>query len=70
MNNPWKLTNREFEVLKLLAEGYSNTEIANILCVTTHTVKAHIVSMYEKTGIHSRVALAVRAVKNGLINVE
>ncbi len=58
-----KFTPREREVLELLVEGYSNPEIAQILHITTHTVKAHISSMYEKTNIYSRVSLAVKAYK-------
>lgn len=68
MNSIWNLTDREYEVLKLIIEGYSNSEIAKKLYISTHTIKAHIASIYEKTGIHSRVVLAVRAIKLGVIN--
>lgn len=70
MNNIWNLTDREYEILKLIVEGYSNPEIATKLYVSTHTIKAHIATIYDKTGIHSRVILAVRAIKLGIINVK
>ena len=68
MNSIWNLTDREYEVLKLIIEGYSNSEIAQKLYISTHTIKAHIASIYEKTVIHSRFVLAVRAIKLGVIN--
>ena len=70
MNSIWNLTDREYEVLKLIIEGYSNSEIAERLYISTHTIKAHIASIYEKTGIHSRVVLAVRAIKSGIMSSE
>lgn len=70
MSIMWNLTDREYDVLKLLAEGNSNPQIAKKLCVTTHTVKAHIAAMYQKTGLHSRVLLAVRALRAGVLKAE
>lgn len=67
MDSIWNLTDRELEVLRLLADGLSNPEIAKRLYITTHTVKAHIAAMYVKTNIHSRVILAVRAYKAGIL---
>ena len=43
-----EFTKREFEVLKLLAHGYDNTEIAKNLCVSITTVKTHIDNIYSK----------------------
>lgn len=59
-----KFTKREIEVLKLLIIGLSNSEIAKKLHISTHTVKAHITSMYVKTGVHSRIVLVVMALKS------
>lgn len=70
MNNIWNLTDREYEILKFITQGLSNPEIAKKLYITTHTVKAHILAIYQKTGIHSRVVLAVRAIKLRIINTE
>ena len=47
MNKVYHITEREFEVLKLLIQGYSNPQIAEKLNITVHTVKAHISSIYE-----------------------
>ena len=55
MNNIWNLTDREYEILKFIIQGLSNPEIAEKLCITTHTVKAHILAIYQKTGIHSEL---------------
>ncbi len=68
MNNILNLTDREYEVLILLMKGYTNPEIAEKLNITVHTVKAHISSMYEKTGLTSRVTLAVKACQLGIDN--
>ena len=53
------LTERELQVLHLLAEGLSNKEIALALAITERTVKAHLSSIYEKLGVSDRLALAV-----------
>lgn len=59
-----KLTKRELEVVKLLAKGYTNLEIANELIISKHTVKAILENVYEKLGIHNRVLVAVYAIKD------
>ena len=66
MNKVYHITEREFEVLKLLIQGYSNPQIAEKLNITVHTVKAHISSIYEKTGVNSRVNLTVLACSFGV----
>jgi len=58
------LTNREKEVLRLAIEGKTNKEIADILCITFHTVKAHLGHIYEKTNIHSRYELFISELTN------
>ena len=60
------LTDREFEVLKHLVEGKSNTEIAKELIVSVHTAKAHVCSILQKMCVNDRVQAAVKAVKEGL----
>lgn len=54
VSNP-KLSTREFEILNLLSEGYSNKEIADKLFVSGHTVRNHLYKIYEKLQVHSRV---------------
>lgn len=61
------LTPREFEVLRLLVAGKNNSEIAEELCVSVHTAKAHVSSILEKFMVEDRVQMAVKAVKEGLI---
>jgi len=61
------LSDREFEVLKLIVLGKSNTEIANELFISMHTAKAHVSSILEKFGAEDRVQVAVKAVREGLI---
>ena len=61
------LTDREFEVLKHLVEGKSNTEIAKELIVSVHTAKAHVCSILQKMCVNDRGQAAVKAVKEGLV---
>ena len=61
------LTEREFEVLKHLVSGKSNTEIAKELIVSVHTAKAHVCSILQKMCVNDRVQAAVKAVKEGLV---
>ena len=61
------LTDREYEVLKHLVEGKSNTEIAKELIVSVHTAKAHVCSILQKMCVNDRVQAAVKAVKEGLV---
>jgi len=68
MNNI--LTERELEVLKLVLEGKTNKEIANVLYVSYHTVKAHISSIMHKIGCTSRVSLAVKTLRSGYVDVD
>ena len=61
------LTQREQEVLYLLAQGASNEEIAKRLYVTIATVKAHLTSIFEKLKVASRTQAIVAAIKLGLV---
>ena len=53
------LTDREREVLRLLAEGLDNAAIAGMLCVTTKTVEYHVANVLSKLGVASRLEAAV-----------
>jgi DNA-binding NarL/FixJ family response regulator len=55
------LTEREREVLNLLAQGLTNKEIAEKLVITTNTVKRHLKSVFEKLGVHTRSAATAKA---------
>lgn len=61
------LTNREKEVLKLVCEGYNNTEIAEILHISKHTAKAHVTSIIKKYNNRNRIDIAYKAGKENLI---
>lgn len=64
-----RLTEREVEVLKLVAEGRSNQEIADLLCLSVKTVTGHRTNIMEKLDIHSRTELVKYAIRTGLIQV-
>ncbi len=60
------LTDREREVLELLARGMTNKEIAEALVITTNTVKRHLKAIFEKLEIHTRAAAAAKAISAGV----
>jgi DNA-binding NarL/FixJ family response regulator len=62
----FNLTSREKEVLHFLAQGFSNTEIAEKLIVSTHTAKAHVSNILTKLSVSDRVQAAVKAIKYDL----
>lgn len=62
-----KLTDREKQVVKLLAEGYTHKEIAGILNISVKTVIAHHSNISEKLDIHNRSALTKFAIQKGII---
>ena len=64
-----KLTQRETDTLNLVVKGYSNSEIAEELMVSIHTVKAHIESIYEKLCVHNKVQAAVYALQHNLVDI-
>jgi len=63
---PDDLTTREIEVLKLIAAGLSNTEIAAALVVSAATVKTHINHIFQKTGARDRAQAVRYAYQHGL----
>lgn len=65
-----RLTNREKQVLKLVAEGYKNNEIADMLYMSVKTVMGHRTHIMEKLNIHSRTELIKFAIRKGLIEME
>ena len=67
--SPETLTERETEVLQLLARGKANKQIATSLHVTEKTVKAHVSSILAKLGVQSRTQAALYAVRAGLVSI-
>jgi DNA-binding NarL/FixJ family response regulator len=61
------LTDREMEVLKLIVEGRSNKEIADLLVITVHTAKAHVGNIMQKLSVADRTQAAVKAIRDGLV---
>jgi DNA-binding NarL/FixJ family response regulator len=66
--SPEALTERETEVLRLLATGFSNKEIALKLTIGEKTVKTHVSNILSKLGVASRTQAALHAVRIGLVN--
>lgn len=64
-----RLTDREKEILKLLAEGRSNREIAELLCLSIKTVMGHRANLMEKLELHNRTELVKFAIRIGLVDV-
>jgi DNA-binding NarL/FixJ family response regulator len=62
-----RLTQREREVLALLAKGHTNREIAQQLFVSLGTIKAHVEHIISKLGVSDRTQAAVRAIELGLL---
>ncbi len=63
------LTNREEEVLKLIAEGLFNKEIAAKLEISERTVKNHVSNIFKKIDVSDRTQAAVFAIKNNLVDI-
>ncbi|MDD4111709.1 MAG: response regulator transcription factor [Herbinix sp.] len=63
------LTRREIEVLKLLAEGLFNKEIAYTLSISEKTVKNHVSNIFKKINVSDRTQAAVYAIKHNLVDV-
>jgi DNA-binding NarL/FixJ family response regulator len=61
------LTPRESEIVKLIAEGYSNKRIAEELVISEKTVERHRANVLEKLGMHDRVELTRYAIRRGLV---
>ncbi|HVM11478.1 MAG TPA: response regulator transcription factor [Actinomycetota bacterium] len=65
-----KLTEREMEVLRLVARGLNNRDIAKELYISENTVKNHIRNILEKLQLHSRMEAVVHAVREGLLEIK
>jgi DNA-binding CsgD family transcriptional regulator len=59
------LTKREQQIVALVLRGETNREIARVLDISEHTVKAQLGKLYAKAGVENRLALAVRVMRRG-----
>ena len=62
-----RLTRREQEILRLMANGLSNVQIGEVLSISPHTVKTHVTKVFEKLGVKDRTRAAVWAVRRNLL---
>ena len=67
---PQPLTERETTVLRLLAQGQSNKDIARALTIGEQTVKTHVAHVLSKLGVSSRTQAALYAVRIGLVSLD
>jgi len=65
-----KLSEREIEVLQLVAEGASNSEIAKRLHISQATVKSHLIHIFGKLGVSDRTAAVTSALQRGILRLE
>lgn len=68
-NDPSGLSPREREVLQLIAEGYSNKQIAEILCISIKTVQTHRANLMSKLDLHDRADLIKYAIQRKIIDI-
>jgi DNA-binding CsgD family transcriptional regulator/ArsR family metal-binding transcriptional regulator len=61
------LTDREIQVLRFVAEGATNIEISDILSISPHTVKSHIIHIFNKLGVNDRTQAAVWATRHKIV---
>jgi DNA-binding NarL/FixJ family response regulator len=67
MPGPYGLTERELQVLRLVAEGKSNRDIAAGLVISEHTVARHVQNIFAKLGVSSRTAASAFAYSHELL---
>ena len=63
------LTEREQSVLFYVAQGLINSEIADKLHISVHTVKAHLEAIYDKFGVKNRVQAVIKAIVLGIVDL-
>ncbi len=65
----FNLTEREKEILQLIAQGFSNAEIAERLFLSEGTIRNYTKNLFQKLGVSARTQAAVVAIKNGLVKI-
>jgi len=64
-----KFTRRELEILTLICQGLSNSEISDKLCLSLRTIEGHKSNLFSKTGVKSSISLVAFAIKNKLVEL-
>jgi len=64
------LSQRETEVLQLLARGRTNKDISTALAITENTVKAHLKTLFSKLNVNDRTEAAINAIRQGIVHLE
>ncbi|MBU2061981.1 MAG: response regulator transcription factor [Bacteroidetes bacterium] len=64
---PVVITDRECEIIVLIAEGYTNTQIADKLCLSNHTINTHRKNILSKLGVKNTAGIVMYAVKSNLV---
>ena len=65
----YKLTVREIEVLALLIQGKTNSEIARELCISVHTIKVYVANILQKLQVRDRVQAVIKALSEKLVDI-
>ena len=68
-DNPWGLTEVEFDVLRYVAKGLSNAEVGQVMTIERRTVRTHLSHIYKKMGVNSHVEAVVQALRAGLVEL-
>lgn len=67
--NPWGLSEVEFDVLRYVAKGLSNAEVGQVMTLERRTVRTHLSHIYRKMGVHSHVEAVVMALRAGIVDL-
>ena len=67
--NPWGLSETEFEVLRYVTKGLSNAEVGNVMSIERRTVRTHLGHIYRKMGVNSHVEAVVLAIRAGIVEI-
>lgn len=69
IDSPVKLTDREVEILQMIAKGLSNNEVATVLKISKSTIRTHLEHIYQKMEVTNRVEAITEGYKRGLIDL-